>query len=199
MARYVTVTEFKDYCRNELPTADDAFLSDALDTAEAMLDNACGRRFEIAAGSSARLFIPDGTSLLSIDDCTSVTSVTENGAVIPAANYQLEPLNNLSPAGATVPYDTVRRLSALPWYTDSGRATVSVVAAWGWAAIPAPIKQSCMILGKDIAANRDVRFGLVTVSEAGGVGTRENAIVRRAIEDYSSPRGTLVDFIGVVP
>jgi hypothetical protein len=197
VARYVTLSEFKDYCRNELPTADDAFLTTALDTAETMLDNACGRRFEIATASSPRLYIPDGTSLLSIDDCTSVTSVTENGAVIPAITYQLEPLNNLSPAGSVVPYDTIRRMADLPWYTDYGRATVSVVASWGWAAIPVPIKQSCLILGKDIAANRDVRFGLVTVSEAGGVGTRENAIVRRAVEDYSSSRATLVDFIGI--
>ena len=198
MARYVTVAEFKDYCRTEIPVADDVLMSEALDTAEAMLDNACGRRFQIASGSSARLYIPDGTTLLAIDDCTSVTSVVENDAVIPAISYQLEPLNNLSQAGATVPYDTIRRLSDLPWYTDSGRATVSVTATWGWAAIPAPIKQACMILGKDIASNRDVRFGLVAVSEAGGVGTRENAVVRRAIEDYSSPRGTLVDFIGVI-
>ena len=66
------------------------------------------------------------------------------------------------------------------WYGVPGAATVTVTARWGWQAIPSMIQESCKIIAKDVLMQRnsDIGFGLVAVTDAGGVGTRENWIVR---------------------
>jgi hypothetical protein len=199
--RYVTVAVLKDYCRNEIPTADDAVYDAAIQAAEMILDNACARKFIVADAvvSSARSYIPSGGNLLLIDDAVQIVSITDNGATLTAGtDYQAEPLNNLSDAGETVPYYILRRIGYqynhwYNWYGIAGSATISVTARWGWAAIPAMIVESCKIIAKDVmmnrnsAANGGVSFGLVAVSEAGGVGTRDNWVVRKAVDAYRHP------------
>lgn len=198
MARYITLEEQKAWMRNDIPVDDDDWVSDALDAATQWLDNELGRRVELATGtSSARVFVPNGTPLLQIDDCVSVASVTENGMAVPASAYQLEPLNGRGVAGEPLPYNLVRRLSDATWYTDYGRATVSISADWGWASIPALIRESCKIVAKDIYANRSVTFGIVAATEMASFAARSNVTVAKTVEQYGAPQGlTIIDFIG---
>lgn len=200
MPRYVTVEAQKAWMRNEIPTEDDEWVEGALEAAEQWIDNELGRRVALATGTpSSRVFTPNGTPVLTIDDCVSVTSITENGSLVAAAGYQLEPLNGRTVAGEPVPYNMVRRLYDIDWYADYGRATIAVVADWGWTTIPSLIVESCKIVAKDMFMMRqpDAVFGLVAVTEAAGISARTNPIVRKMIEQYGSPKGnTLVDFIG---
>lgn len=185
MTRFVTVTELKDYLRNERPTADDIFYEAAIETAETALDNACKRKFIVASTSTARVFSPRrSSSILRVDDCTAVASVTENGSTVLASDYQLEPLNGLSKAGGTVPYDQLRRKQGSPWYWLHDEATVTVTATWGWAAIPPQIVEACKIAAKAVIEGRDVSLGLVALAEGGGVSEREARVVKNAITDY---------------
>ena len=184
MPRYLTVEQIKAYCRNEIPTDDDEFVEAAGDAAEMALDAACQRRFAVAGAATARVFIPPCLDALRIHDCTTVTSVVNNGSTVLAANYQLEPLNGLTWAGETRPYDQIRLLSG-SWSRDGDEATTSITATWGWAAIPDRITQAALILAKEIITNRDeVKLGLVGFSDVGGVVARTNPIVRDTIKDY---------------
>lgn len=198
MPRYVTVAEQKRWMRNEIAIDDDQWVEDALDAAEQWIDNECGRRFEVASGTpSARVFVPNGTPLLPIDDCVSVASITENGAALTAGAYQLEPLNGRGVSGEPVPFNTVRRLHDIDWFSDYGRATVSISADWGFVAIPALVRESCKIVAKDILGNRDVNFGVIAVTDSMAVSARMNPTVAKTIGQYGSPQGlTLVDLIG---
>ena len=56
--RYLTVDELKLYVRSEI-AVDDAFYEAAINTAETIIDNTTGRRFEVASPtvSSARSYI----------------------------------------------------------------------------------------------------------------------------------------------
>lgn len=187
MGRYVSLPELKSYARNEIPTDDDSFLTLAIDAAEQTLDNACQRRFEVAGAASSRVFAANDVQVLRIDDCTTVTVVNNGGTILTASQYQLEPLNGRSAAGEPWPYEQIRLLSAGYWDdgTYTGEATVTITATWGWgAAVPSAIKQACLVLAKDICSNRDVRFGLVAVTEAAGIGARTNSIVRDAVAQY---------------
>lgn len=199
MPRYLQPEQFKGWTRNEIPTDDDEWIIDAIEAAEQWLDNELGRRVERATGTtSARLFVPNGTAILPIDDCVSVTSVTENGALVTPIAYQLEPINGRTVAGEQVPYSSIRRLNDLDWYADYGRATISIVADWGWASIPALIVESCKIVAKDILANRTVTFGIAFATEQAAFSARQNPTVIKTIEQYGSPQGvTLINFIGV--
>lgn len=186
MPRYLSVEQVKAYCRSEIPTDDDEFIEAACDAAEAALDHACQRRFQVASGSSARVFVPHvSSSVLRIHDAVSVSSVVENGSTRDPSNYQLEPVNGLSSAGEARPFDQIRLLSGDHWYTDFGKATVTVTASWGWSAIPARIEQAALIVAKEIITNRDeVKLGLVGFSDVGGVTARTNPIVRETINHY---------------
>ncbi len=185
--RYLPVATLKDYVRSELQV-DDGFYEAAINAAETILDNACQRRFAVYGGGgvTARSFEPSNDYELFINDCTTITSVVDTGVTLTVnTHYRPEPLNNLSAAGETWPFYKLRRLNS--YWQWSATGLVVVTATWGWLAIPAPIVEACKIIAKDVFQQRDIRFGLVTVSEAGGVGTRENRIVREAVEAYAHP------------
>lgn len=186
MGAILTVEQVKAYARNEIATEDDDFIASAVDAAEAMLRDSTMRTWATAGAASARSYVPGrGVNVLRIHDCTTVTLVVENGVTVPAAAYQLEPVNGLSISGETVPYTQIRLINGHAWYTDADSATVTVTATWGWPAIPARIEQAALIIAKEILVNRDeVKLGLVGFSDVGGVTARTNPIVRDTINHY---------------
>jgi len=196
---YVLLTDFKSWVRNELGTAEDSILQAGIDAAVIAVNEHCGRGFDIAGSPSARSFVPESYRLVIIDDCTSVTSVVENGDTIAASGYQLEPLNGRRPSGLAVPYDQIRRIYG-DWYidaTDEGRATIVVTAAWGWTVRPAPVIEATKILAKDILMQRDTRNGVAAFGEFGSLRVRLNPYVEELLKPFVKESATPVDAIGV--
>lgn len=189
--RYLTVADWRTWARDEV-TADNDEIGAAILAAQQHLDNACGRRFAVASGTSARVYTPDRPQTILIDDCTAITSIVENGSTLNASTYQAEPLNNLSPGGETVPFDRVNRLSGC-WYRDGRKATITVTATWGWAAVPFQIVEACKIVTKANLEVRDARFGLAAILDSGiGISPREVTAVKQAVSQYRGPRAVLV-------
>jgi hypothetical protein len=184
----VTLATFKSYIRDEGNGLDDATLLGYTEAATSALNNACGRQWVVASSATPRSFQPRGWSrTLIIHDCTTITSVVDNGStLVSGTGYQAEPLNHLSDAGETIPYYQLVKPSA-EWYSSNGLASVVVTATWGWAAIPYQITQACLVLGKELCNNQDVRLGIVAVSDAAISGIRTNKIVRDAVNAYGHP------------
>lgn len=190
--RYLPVATFKQWWKTEI-SVDDDLITAAINAAETAIDNALQRRMVVASGTpSARVFRPDPcTHILYIDDCVSVTSISENGTtLVSGTDFVLEPLNGIAATGEAWPYYRVLRY-ARNWYTDDVKATVTVTADWGWSAIPYEVVESCKIVAADMLSNRDMRNGLVAITEAGGVGSRQNQTVRDMVAKYRGPRGYL--------
>lgn len=188
MPRYLEVEDWKQWSRNDLPTVDNTLIEDAILASEQSLDDACDRRFILAvAPATARLFVPfAGNSIVFIDDCTSVTAVSDDGTAVVSTDYQLEPVGGRARSGMTVPYTRIRRLDGGWWNVNQGKATVSVTAVWGWAAIPYRIREACKVLTKAHIDGRDIRAGIAGFSPDGfAVSEREAKVVRDAIRDYS--------------
>ena len=167
MASYVDLATFKSYLRHELSGLDDVDLQDALDAATEAINDHCGRTFTVAGSGSARVYVPTCTPVLFIDDATTVTAVTVDGASLTAStDYQKEPLNNLI-NGQTVPFTRLVRLGGHVWdsTTDNLKAAISVTATWGWAAVPSRVTQACRILAKEIAEARNQVGGYVDMGE----------------------------------
>lgn len=183
--RYLTTEQIKGYCRNELPTDDDEWFEVAGNHAEQFLDTSLKRRIAVAGSTAtARVYVPNSWDRLRIHDATEITVVSNNGTTISSTEYQLEPLNGMDWSGETRPYDEIV-LTSGSWYLDGRRATATVTAQWGWAAIPDRITQAALIVAKEIVVNRDeVKLGLVGFSDVGGVVARTNPIVRDVIRDY---------------
>jgi hypothetical protein len=189
--RYLPVATFQQWWHDET-TVDVGLVEAAILTAEQAIDNALQRKMVVvtsgAPGLTTRVYAPPALDLLFIDDCTEVTVVSDNSTTLTVGtDYQLEPLNGLDGAGQSVPYSSIRRLSGY-WYRDGHKATVSITARFGWATIPYEVVESCKIIAKDVLTNRNMSNGLVAITEAGGVGSRENRIVREMISHYRSIR-----------
>lgn len=131
----------------------------------------CGRDFLVSSASSARTFRPHpGSRFLTIDDCTTISSVVENGTTLTVnVDYVAEPLNNRNSRGRTVPFDQLARYGQ-NWYVDDVLPTVTVTAVWGWSTTAAPDEaiEACKILAKDIMSAKDLR-GDVAIAENGDV------------------------------
>lgn len=181
---FVSLDEFKVYMRDQLGAASDADMTTALAAGHQLVNEMCAREFVVASTASARVFVPDSSDLLRIDDCTTVTVVSDNGTTITSTDYQLEPLNSRGPGGVTVPYDQIRRTSG-SWYRDGRKATVSITATWGWSAIPDAIVEAVKILSKDVVDHRNVRGGMLSTMDGSGVARmRQASLVGDLIAPY---------------
>lgn len=180
----VSISEARDYMRAE-QFIDEALLTNALNTAHAVFYDMCQRSFEVAGAATARLYVPSGSNVLRIHDCTSVTAVTASGSAVSAGTYQKEP-TTVSWSGETRPYEQLRRLGYYWWDVTGypGETTISVTATWGWAATPPAAIEAVKALCKDIATNRDVRAGFLSFGDAGVAAARNNRFVADTASRY---------------
>lgn len=151
-----TTEELASYLRNEIPTEDYADLEGVASSTESLITKVSGRKWVVASGSSTRYYAPRALhqDLIRIHDCTSVTSVTNDGTAVPVwasstGGYQLEPINGLDWAGESRPYESIRYIGSR-WKFDNYRATVAVTATWGWAAIPDQVVRAGYVIAKDM-------------------------------------------------
>lgn len=180
----VNIDELKAFYKTD--TSDfDWLYQEAIDAAGRYLKDETARDFTIATTSSARSYRPERcASYLWIHDCTSITSVVENGVtLVDGTDYVKEPLNGITASGETRPYDRLARYATY-WYWDGPKTTVTVTATWGWASLPAGYRMAHFVCAKAYMQSRDISFGLAALSEAGGVGEREAKAVRDFISNY---------------
>lgn len=186
MADFPTVADLQDFARSEIPTADTALYTSALAAAISEIRSGTQRNLVLApVTATARVFVPSSRMHLRIDDAVSITSVVNKGVTL--TGFQTLPLNGVSASGEYRPIEQIDLINGdLFEYGDdnAAEATCTVVARWGWSTIPEPIRFATLILAKDILSNRDVRFGLVAVTDAAGIGARTNAEVRAAIHAH---------------
>lgn len=182
---YITVAELKAYARNETGGVDDLLLTTIVDAATQGINDFCQRTFAVAGSAAARVYVPSGTTILRVHDCTTITGITEDGTTLATTYWQAEPLNLLDDSGQTVPYQQVRRIDGGVWAQQSGypgKASISVTATYGWAAVPAAVKAACYQLAARMAQRRDVRVDyaeeLIVSDDAQG---RE---IRRVLRPY---------------
>ena len=182
----VSVEEFQDYTRDEI-TANLVESEAILEATDELLADICHRKWIIATTSTTRHYAPRSwTDCIRFHDCTSVTTITADGVVVAATEYQLEPLNALDWAGNARPYEQARRIGS-HWPFDNFKATVAVNAAWGWPAIPARVKRAALVLAKDIGKHRDLSFGTAVVVDYGALRVRQATLVDDLIHNFRRP------------
>lgn len=180
----LTAEAVEGYYRSEI-TADRGLIDAACLAADQGIFEICQRKFAVAGSAAARSYAPRVCSrVLRVHDCTSVTSVVENGVTLTAnTDYVCEPVQQVSWSGETRPFEQIRRRSGY-WHTDDGLATVTVTAPWGWSAIPAPITQAAYVAVKDILDARETRFGIADISQFGPLRVRQNPMVQQLCAPY---------------
>lgn len=189
---YATLAELKARLRIS-DTNDDTRLTEALSAASRGIEHCTDRQFNTAGvTASARLYYPETRALAYVDDFSTtqdlVIEVDTAGSGSyttewTTADYQLEPLNGIEDGQSGWPYYRLRAVGSR-YFPCNSRASLQVTARWGWAAIPAGVKEATLILAEDIAKLRDAPFGVGGYGEYGRIKARENPHVWTRIAAY---------------
>lgn len=179
---YATVAELADHLGMSdnlnagvmVSTERTARYNRALDAATAVIDSKCGRTFTATNAGVVRYFVPSGGDTLLIDDVTTVTEVKvdddANGTyetTLTTNDYELNQWGHYQ--STTWPYSYIVRLDD-SWPTPSWtgrRRLVKITGTWGWASVPVPVKQACIILAARYLQRGNAALGVQGVSDFG--------------------------------
>lgn len=180
---YATLTELK--ARLDIAdTTDDDRLTASLATASREIEAWCGRQFNDAGSASARVFPAARTGLLTVDDFSTTTGLvvaTDFGddgtyeTTWAASDYQAEPLNGVVAGQPGWPYWRLRAVAAREFPVGNLRPSVQVTAQWGWAAVPAAVKEACLVTASELFKLGDAPFGVAGFGEFGPIRVRMNS------------------------
>lgn len=169
---YATLNELK--ARMGVPvsdTADDAIMEAVIEAASRMIDKFCNRFFYQTSAGQVRYFTPASEVLTFCDDVVTVTAIATDrnldrtwSNVIPAADYELGPLNN---AVSSWPYTEIRIKPLAGDSFDLGLEMVKVTGTWGWATVPDAVNEACLITAARYFKRKDAPFGVAGGGEVG--------------------------------
>jgi hypothetical protein len=178
---YATLAELKNRL-GITDTSDDTRLTEALASASRGIEDCTHRQFNLAASATARLYYPRYEDMATVDDIASTTGLiieTDAGGdgtfetTWSATDYELHPLNGVVDGRSGWPYRKIKAVDR--WFpVCTKRASLRVTAVWGWAAVPAGVKEACLILAEDIFKLRDAPFGVGGYGEYGRIRAKEN-------------------------
>lgn len=139
---YATLAQARQYLQvPDTETADDAWLTDLIESASRAVDTFCNRQFGWAAATrtypSTDAVPLDAGWLLTTADITELVgaTVTVGGLALDESAYAGWPRNNYLEGK---PF-TGLLLSAAPY------ADVSIATTWGWLAIPAQVTEATLL------------------------------------------------------
>jgi hypothetical protein len=136
----------------------------AVTTASRHVDAYCGRKFSLDAGVTTRLFYPETSHQVSVDDIATTSGLvvavdTGDDGVADTTwttnDYQLEPIN----LEEGWPYTRIRAVEGLRFPLTGHRPTVHISAQWGWPAVPEPVKNATLIVAARFYRRRNTPEG----------------------------------------
>lgn len=179
---YATSAELKSRMAVTVTTYDTP-AAEAVIIASREIDEFCNRQFNKTTSATARTFITNGSDLAYCDDFHTTTGLvikTDTASdglyatTWAAADYELQPLNNMMDGVSGWPFYRIVATRALSFLTASRRAGLQVTAQWGWTAVPPAVKESCLILAEEMLKLKDAPFGVAGFGQFGAVRIRNN-------------------------
>jgi len=172
---------------------DDDLLGDALDSASREIDKFCGRRFYADALATARAYYPATSCRVRVDDFYETASlVVKTDAdgdgvfetTLATTGYFPTPLNGVVDGESGWPYYDIETITSGALPTSTRRAPIQVTAKWGWAAVPRPVYQACLIIAQANYKLKDVAFGAAGVGDLGIVTIRQVPAAMAKLSPY---------------
>lgn len=189
---YATLAELKARLSNlEDVTIYNDVLEDALDSVSREIESHCGRQFNNADTATLRTYGPDEVFTLRegsavsqwarVDDFYDVTGliIQSGGNTWAADDYVLHPRNGVVDGQPGWPYCEVHAAGSLSFSTG-----LSVTAKWGWSAVPAPVKQACLIMAAETFQIKDAPFGVAGMDQFGAIRVRDNRMAAAKLSRY---------------
>lgn len=177
----VTQLEAKRWLNLADASLDDLIVDDLVNTASRAVELYCGRQFTADANATARTYLAaDYGTCVEIDDVWDAATVvlkTDSGqdgtfetTLTVSTQFVLEPVNGVLNGLSGYPYTRVRLVAGQLWPAAMyGRPQVQVTAKWGWAAVPAPVKQATLQVVSELWRRKDAPFGVLGGQEFGTI------------------------------
>lgn len=174
-------------------TADDTQIDQAVTAASRKIDGHCRRRFFTDGSVSARRFYADSSTHVWVDDFSTTTGLIvktddDDDATFEttwaSGDYQAMPLNGKSGGIEGLPYYIIRAVEGTTFPTTTKRPGIEVTADWGWAAVPVPVADACLILGSELFKLREAPFGVAGFGDFGAVRIRDMPQVAALLAPY---------------
>jgi len=195
---YADLGDLKTYLKIQpTNTKYNAALTDALNSASSEIERHTGRQFNLAASATPRVYEPEQDWMtVRTDDFatlnTLVVQVSPDNSgnftqTLTSSQYEAYPYNGVVDGQPGWPYYRLRSTGGawFPRLPLSRRASVQVTAQWGWPAVPAPIKQSCMIIAAQTYRLADAPWGVAGMTEFGtAVRIRDIPMVREKLRPF---------------
>lgn len=179
---------------------DAGLLEEAIESASREIDKHCGRRFYKDTNATARVYdigtpgIRD-TCLAAVEDFWDAASLivktdtTGDGTYATtwsATDYQLRPLNGIVDGESGWPYYEIHAIGnqRFPCWGWQRPAPLQVTAKWGWAAVPAPVYQACLIIAQANYKLKDASFGSVGIADLGVVTVTQVPAAAKKLKPY---------------
>ena len=160
---------------------DDDLIDNCAEAASRLIDGYCNRQFWAVASATPRVFQANTEFVCDVDDFYTTTGFILKTSSFADGNfettwettdYQLEPLNGILD-GLTWSYDKIRAVGNYLFPTVNAnygeQALVQVTAKWGWAAIPDPVTQACIIQASRIFKRYDSPLGVAGFGDLGAI------------------------------
>ena len=187
---YITSDELRAFV-GAVSSIIEPMLADACVSASAEVDSYCGRTFTSDTVVSSRRFNVVAPTYVVIDDAWQIDTVktdsTDDGVfdiTWSANDYEIEPLNGVSAGVSGWPATLLRSVGTLH-FPAGRRATVEVSGKWGWASVPAPVRQATLLLGAETLKAREAPFGVAGIDAMGAVvRVRQNAMVAAKLNPF---------------
>ncbi len=194
---YATLPELKAYMFQSIQDTDvyDGTLTDALASVSREIETHCNRQFNKAAEVSVREYGPERvftirsplTHWVEVDDFWAdaglvVESGTGYATSWTASDFTLYPRNGIVSGQPGWPFWQIH--AASPALLSFGSAGLRVTAKWGWAAVPPPVKQACLILAAETFQIKDAPFGVAGMDQFGVIRVRDNRMAAAKLAPY---------------
>ncbi len=187
---YATLADLKIYLGMQEDDRYDTSLSQALESVSEEIEQYCNRQFNKVTVASTRIFEVDNFRQVTIDDFWTVTDLvieldpgTGAYTTVSSTAYELQPLNGVVSGQPGWPYNKILPSRSGPMALARG-ARLRVTAQWGWNAIPAAVKQACLIMAGATFQIKDAPFGVAGSDQWGSIRVRDNQMAQTKLNRF---------------
>ena len=169
---YVTLNEMRAYLKIEASRTEmNPALEAAIAAASKFVERHCHRQFNKSDVATTRTFhVPARARSLWVDDFYSTDDLVVDGSVWDPDRYGTYPVNGVYEGMPGWPFYRVDDNRSMFYGGYSG--TVTMTAKWGWAEVPAPIKQATYLQAGHLYKMADAPNGVAGMDQFGAIRIR---------------------------
>lgn len=184
---------------------EDAELLAAIDAACAKVDDHCGRTFAqdaavtvrtVRAVEPWRLVLDPGMDISTVTGLIVKTDDNDDGSYETTwtitTDFECESSGYGYNGQSGWPFTQLVAVGSKTWPCLTNRRAVQVTAKFGWAAVPAPVKQATLVMAAELWKLKDAPFGIAGFGDFGPIRVRENPAAAALLARYRHPVTTAV-------